>query len=631
MKLFTKDIDQKLFEQYPKGSDLNNQMVVAKIFNPYGRGTWYLLNSDPEDPDYIWAITDLFEVEVGSVSRTDLESIKFKPFMLGLERDLMFEPVNAMELYKGLQNGKQYAKGGEIKPFKIEKNDITIYINGTENDIRKMYLDYVNNFLTLGAFSEHYGISDEQALMIIEKGKKYAKDSGQYAKGGGIGFIPMDLEEDLSITAKWGGTDIKGVIGILNAMIDSGLTDEDLKPKPTKSGSAFEKATDNKTKEIWAKIEPKYKGDFKGNMYYSTIKRLVVRSGTNDDILKRFKPFRNYQNFANGGGVSTSTEINDIVQSFIEKLNRNGIKATSRKSKNGIFIYGEKNDKGKIKYETYVSFSETPENIKEMLDFEKSEFERLHKFSTGGEVGEWKKGDKVTDGRGNVGIIKEIQANGGLYIQWISFLGMPTRDITADNDPNDFEKLEYSKGGGVGSIPKSIMDKINEINELIEWSKDKDNIVGGYFGGTHYEYLDFEKPITIKNQFVYIEYNKGGGHSASEKYNVNKKGQFDSEGLFELKAELSRILNAFKRAKKKYDEKGYFKKGGTTDAQKRKVGKVMHEFKEGTLHSGKSGKVVKNPKQAVAIALSEAGLSKKEYGGGMGWKARMKNWKKTKK
>ena len=37
-----------------------------------------------------------------------------------------------------------------------------------------------------------------------------------------------------------------------------------------------------------------------------------------------------------------------------------------------------------------------------------------------------------------------------------------------------------------------------------------------------------------------------------------------------------------------------------------KFGKVMGEYKEGTLHSGKSGKVVKNPKQAVAIAMSEA-------------------------
>jgi hypothetical protein len=42
-------------------------------------------------------------------------------------------------------------------------------------------------------------------------------------------------------------------------------------------------------------------------------------------------------------------------------------------------------------------------------------------------------------------------------------------------------------------------------------------------------------------------------------------------------------------------------------AQK-KVGTVMSEFKKGKLHSGGSGKVVKNPRQAVAIALSEAKL-----------------------
>ena len=42
-----------------------------------------------------------------------------------------------------------------------------------------------------------------------------------------------------------------------------------------------------------------------------------------------------------------------------------------------------------------------------------------------------------------------------------------------------------------------------------------------------------------------------------------------------------------------------------TKAQK-KIGKVMGEFKEGTLHSGKGGPVVKNPKQAIAIAISES-------------------------
>jgi hypothetical protein len=45
-----------------------------------------------------------------------------------------------------------------------------------------------------------------------------------------------------------------------------------------------------------------------------------------------------------------------------------------------------------------------------------------------------------------------------------------------------------------------------------------------------------------------------------------------------------------------------------TKAQK-KIGKVMGEYKDGKLHSGKGGKIVKNPRQAIAIALSSAGKS----------------------
>ena len=43
----------------------------------------------------------------------------------------------------------------------------------------------------------------------------------------------------------------------------------------------------------------------------------------------------------------------------------------------------------------------------------------------------------------------------------------------------------------------------------------------------------------------------------------------------------------------------------------KKVRKVMREFKKGKLNIGGSKKKVKNRKQAIAIALSEAGISKK--------------------
>jgi len=48
-----------------------------------------------------------------------------------------------------------------------------------------------------------------------------------------------------------------------------------------------------------------------------------------------------------------------------------------------------------------------------------------------------------------------------------------------------------------------------------------------------------------------------------------------------------------------------------TKAQK-KVAKVMREYGKGELHSGsKKGPVVKSRKQAIAIAMSEAGMTKK--------------------
>jgi hypothetical protein len=78
-----------------------------------------------------------------------------------------------------------------------------------------------------------------------------------------------------------------------------------------------------------------------------------------------------------------------------------------------------------------------------------------------------------------------------------------------------------------------------------------------------------------------------------------------------------------------FSPQAMYAKGGKVSKGQAKVGKVMGEYKRGELHSGsKKGPLVKNPKQAVAIALSEArksgakiakkaegGLSDKELGG----------------
>ena len=49
----------------------------------------------------------------------------------------------------------------------------------------------------------------------------------------------------------------------------------------------------------------------------------------------------------------------------------------------------------------------------------------------------------------------------------------------------------------------------------------------------------------------------------------------------------------------------------TTEQKRKKVSKVMREFKKGKLNIGQSKKKVKNRKQAIAIALNEARVKQK--------------------
>ena len=72
----------------------------------------------------------------------------------------------------------------------------------------------------------------------------------------------------------------------------------------------------------------------------------------------------------------------------------------------------------------------------------------------------------------------------------------------------------------------------------------------------------------------------------------------------------SRKTSASKTSARKTStrKKGSRKKGSRRYGAKasKKVERSMHEMKEGSLRSGRSGKRVTNPKQAIAIGLSEA-------------------------
>ena len=100
MKLLTKKITEQAQKQYKKGDNIDDQMIVAKFFNPMGSWTWYLMNLH-EDKDYAWGIVDGFAVEMGSFSMSELQSTKL-PLGLGIERDILFQPIQARQLWEEL-------------------------------------------------------------------------------------------------------------------------------------------------------------------------------------------------------------------------------------------------------------------------------------------------------------------------------------------------------------------------------------------------------------------------------------------------------------------------------------------------------------------------------------------------
>ncbi|HAZ13243.1 MAG: hypothetical protein A2X86_00560 [Bdellovibrionales bacterium GWA2_49_15] len=91
MKLLTQEIKNKLPKLYETESvPLKEKEIVCKFFNPCGAGTWYVVEGQQEEDNFIlWGLVDLHEQEFGYFSLKELESIRL-PFGLKIERDLHF-------------------------------------------------------------------------------------------------------------------------------------------------------------------------------------------------------------------------------------------------------------------------------------------------------------------------------------------------------------------------------------------------------------------------------------------------------------------------------------------------------------------------------------------------------------
>lgn len=95
MKIITKAIENAFTKQgYTGNKETKDIKIVMKLFGG-GACTWYLY--EKLDNDTYMAFVNLGDsqmAECGTVSMQELMSIKFKPFGLGIERDMHFEPLS---------------------------------------------------------------------------------------------------------------------------------------------------------------------------------------------------------------------------------------------------------------------------------------------------------------------------------------------------------------------------------------------------------------------------------------------------------------------------------------------------------------------------------------------------------
>lgn len=98
MKLMTKELEKR-FEEVGCQEEVKDPVVIAKYFNPAGRGTWYATEYNPERRIF-FGYASIFgdhNDEWGSFSLDELESLEL-PFGLGIERDLYFGEKKVSEI-----------------------------------------------------------------------------------------------------------------------------------------------------------------------------------------------------------------------------------------------------------------------------------------------------------------------------------------------------------------------------------------------------------------------------------------------------------------------------------------------------------------------------------------------------
>lgn len=109
MKIITKEIEKAFAKQgCTADKSARDIMIVMKLFNPCGAGTWYVYEKQSED--IYWCFANLGDpkcAECGLMSLSKLMSTKLR-FGLKIERDMHFKPlsISLQDVMDMVENGE---------------------------------------------------------------------------------------------------------------------------------------------------------------------------------------------------------------------------------------------------------------------------------------------------------------------------------------------------------------------------------------------------------------------------------------------------------------------------------------------------------------------------------------------
>ena len=300
----------------------------------------------------------------------------------------------------------------KVKAIMARGGDISVY--GTKDKVKEMYLDYLNNFLSVEKFAEHYGMSEEKANRIIEIGREHANEDGYFAKGGQTyaegGEIERLIKDGNLIFSKTKkehsdiyGIDSNNPLFIQHLCIDTNNREKGLGKKVIDHIEDY--AIRNNHDLIFGHISIKSKYGKKDICDAEKVKSWMVDKGYNiapdtNDFYKKLS--KRSSTYAQGGEIKVGDKVKMFkdepfliikkVNEFADKGNTYSLASEDGKIKRNnishtkiISTYAEGGSMGKGKNEAHVQINDYPytATIRDLKSFAEHLGSKTEKFTLG--------------------------------------------------------------------------------------------------------------------------------------------------------------------------------------------------------------------------------------------------------